>query len=282
MRILFATLFMSLCLVAPLSAEDIDAHPGFKLVVAQLKAHQRFTPEFVNALRPQAEKGDRAAIAALALTYIFDQGIPRDEAESIRWVEKAWQAGDADVVYSVGMMYKNGELYPKDAEKSFLWVKRAMEMGHPDARYFVGFAKERGLGVPVDLPGALKLYQEGAEQLHPLALERLGRFHREGKGVPKDSQLAFRLWMKGAEAGHPLLQSTIGLCYLRQPDSFPNAFPEMAKDDIEAYKWLTLAIEGGFKTSAGMRNIAARRMSVAEIKEAIDKAAAFRPTPAKK
>jgi TPR repeat protein len=282
MRILFATLFMSLCLVAPLSAEDIDAHPGFKLVVSQLKAHQRFTPEFVNALRPQAEKGDRAAIAALALTYIFDQGIPRDEAESIRWVEKAWQAGDADVVYSVGMMYKNGELYPKDAEKSFLWVKRAMEMGHPDARYFVGFAKERGLGVPVDLPGALKLYQEGAEQLHPLALERLGRFHREGKGVPKDSQLAFRLWMKGAEAGHPLLQSTIGLCYLRQPDSFPNAFPEMAKDDIEAYKWLTLAIEGGFKTSAGMRNIAARRMSVAEIKEAIDKAAAFRPTPAKK
>jgi len=41
MRILFATLFMSLCLVAPLSAEDIDDHPGFKLVVAQLKAHQR-------------------------------------------------------------------------------------------------------------------------------------------------------------------------------------------------------------------------------------------------
>jgi hypothetical protein len=31
-----------------------------------------------------------------------------------------------------------------------------------------------------------------------------------------------------------------------------------------------------------MRNIAARRMSVAEIKEAIDKAAAFRPTPGKK
>jgi hypothetical protein len=94
MKNLLAALFMSLFVAAPLAAEEIDDHPGLKLVVAQLKLHQRFTPEFVEMIRPHAEKGDKGATFALALTYIFDKGIARDEAESIRWVEKAWRAGD--------------------------------------------------------------------------------------------------------------------------------------------------------------------------------------------
>jgi TPR repeat protein len=277
MKNLLAALFMSLLVAAPLGAEDIDNHPGFKLAIAQLKVHQRFTPEFVESLRPQAEKGEQGPAFALALTYIFNRGIPRDEAESIRWAEKAWRSGDVLATYTIGMMYKNGELYPKDAVKSFLWVNRAREMGHPDARYFVGYAKEKGLGVPVDIPSALQLYQEGAKLDHPMSLLRLGYLHREGKVVPKDSRLAFSLWMKGAETGNPLLQSTVGLCYLRQPDFFPNAYPEMEKNDVEAYKWLTLSTAGGGVGTAKLREMAETRMSPSEIKEAKEKAAAFRP-----
>jgi TPR repeat protein len=275
MKNLLASLFMSLLVSAPLAAEDIDNHPGFKLVIAQLKLHQRFTPEFVEMIRPQAEKGDQGAMFALALTYIFDRGIPRDETESIRWVEKTWRAGDVQATYTIGMMYKNGELYPKDAVKSFLWVNRAREMGHPDARYFVGYAKEKGLGVPVDIPNALQLYQEGVKMDHPLSLLRLGYLHREGKVVPRDSRLAFSLWMKGAETGNPMLQSTVGLCYLRQPDFFPTAYPEMPKDDVEAYKWLTLAAAAGDSQALKLREMAERRMSSAEIARAKEMAASF-------
>lgn len=277
MRPLLATLSLTLLLTASVLADDIGQHPGLQLAMAQLKVNQRFTPEFVAGLRPEAEKGDKAAIFALALVHILDRGIPKDEAESARWVEKAWRAGDVDVTYTVGMMYKNGELYPKDAGKSFLWISRAMELGHPDARYFVGFAKEKGLGVAMDVPAAVRLYQEGVDQGHPLSLLRMGNLHREGGVVAKDSQLAFRLWLRGAESGDPFLQATVGMCYLRQPEFFPTAYPEMAKNDVEAYVWLTLAAAGGSKGSGNLRTMAEKRMSASEIKEAMDKVAAFRP-----
>lgn len=147
-------------LIAPLAeSADIKDHQGLQMIIVQLQAHQRITPEFIRSVRPQAERGDKGAILAMALAHVFDRGIPRDEVESIRWVEKAWRAGDVDVVYAIGMMYKNGELYPKDAEKSYLWISRAMEMGSADARYFVAFAKEKGLGVAGDIPSALRLYE---------------------------------------------------------------------------------------------------------------------------
>lgn len=279
MRTLLATLGLTLLLTASGHADDIGQHPGLQLAMAQLKVNQRFTPEFVAALRPEAEKGDKAAIFALALVHILDRGVPKDEAESARWVEKAWRAGDVDVTYAVGMMYKNGELYPKDAVKSYLWVSRAMEMGSPDARYFVAFAKEKGLGIAIDSPSALKLYQEGAAQRHPLSLMRMGFLHREGKIVAKSPQLALEYWTKGAETGDPILQTTLGFCYLRQPEFLPTAYPEMPKDDVEAYKWLTLAAAAGNSQALKLREMAERRMSSAEIARAKDMAASFKPSP---
>lgn len=277
MRTLLATLSLTLLLTVSGLADDIGQHPGLQLAMAQLKVNQRFTPEFVAALRPEADKGDKAAIFALALVHIMDRGVPKDEAESARWVEKAWRAGDIDVTYTVGMMYKNGELYPKDAEKSYLWVSRAMEMGNPDARYFVAFAKEKGLGVAVDIPSALRLYEEGAAKGHPLSLMRMGYLHREGKLLPKDSKLAFQYWTKGAETGDPFLQTTLGFCYLLQPEFFPTAYPEMPKDDVEAYKWLTLAAAGGNPQAIKLREMAERRMSPADIDRAKSLAANFKP-----
>ena len=273
LTLLFGLLF------APLAdAADIKDHQGLQLIVAQLKVHQRITPEFIGAIRPQAERGDKGAIFAMALAYVFDRGIPRDEAESVRWVERAWRAGDIDATYTVGMMYKNGELYPKDAEKSYLWISRAMEMGSADARYFVAFAKEKGLGIAVDTPSALRLYQEGATKGHPLSLMRMGYLHREGRLLAKDSQKAFQYWTRGAETGDAYLQTTLGFCYLLQPEFFPTAYPEMPKDDVEAYKWLTLAAAAGNSQALKLREMAERRMSSAEIARAKEMAASFKPS----
>jgi len=277
MRTLLATLGLTLLLTASGHADDIGQHPGLQLAMAQLKVNQRFTPEFVAALRPEAEKGDKAAIFALALVHILDRGVPKDEAESARWVEKAWRAGDVDVTYAVGMMYKNGELYPKDAVKSYLWVSRAMEMGSPDARYFTAFAKEKGLGTSTDTSSALKLYQTGAAEGHPMSLMRMGYLHREGKLLAKDSKLALQYWTQGAATGDPFLQTTLGFCYLLQPEFFPTAYPEMPKDDVEAYKWLTLAAAGGNPQALKLREMAERRMSSADIYRAKSLAASFKP-----
>jgi TPR repeat protein len=278
MKNTFLILLFSL-LFAPLAqGADIKDHQGLQMIIAQLQTHQRITPEFISSIRPQAERGDKGAILAMALAHVFDRGIPPNEAESIRWIEKAWRAGDVDVVYAIGMMYKNGELYPRDAEKSYLWISRAMEMGSPDARYFVALAKEKGLGIAIDSPSALKLYQEGAAQRHPLSLMRMGFLHREGKIVAKSPQLALEYWNKGAETGDPILQTTLGFCYLRQPEFFPTAYPEMPKDDVEAYKWLTLAATAGTSQALKLREMAERRMSSAEIARAKEMAASFKPS----
>lgn len=107
---------------------------------------------------------------------------------------------------------------------------------------------------------------------------RMGHLHREGRLLAKDPQKALLCWTKGAETGDPFLQTTLGFCYLRQPEFFPTAYPEMPKDDIEAYKWLTLAAAAGNSHALKLREMAERRMSPAEIARAKDMAASFKPS----
>ena len=101
----------------------------------------------------------------------------------------------------------------------------------------------------------------------------------QGEGVPRDHAEASRLYLAAAEQGYAGAQNNIGFMY-----GFGEGVP--GRDDVQAYKWLALAVTGYTAKNHERREQAAKdlatvraRMSARQIEEAERLVGAFRPVP---
>ena len=67
----------------------------------------------IAALRAKAEKGDAEAQDDLGVMYYKGQGVPKNDAEAVKWFYKAAEQGNAGAQYDLGVMYDNGRGVPK-------------------------------------------------------------------------------------------------------------------------------------------------------------------------
>lgn len=100
---------------------------------------------------------------------------------------------------------------------------------------------------------------------------RLGLAHIEGKGVVVDEALAAALFRSAAVQRDADGQYQLGLLYIRGAG--------VEKNDIEAYKWLTLAHEHGRGDALAVRDAIAGRMTPAQLQEARGLVRNWRPEP---
>src|SRR5215831_15754248 len=56
-------------------------------------------------LRPLADQGNADAQRALAILFITGRGVPRDDAEAVKWLRKAAAQGDAIAQYLLGQAH---------------------------------------------------------------------------------------------------------------------------------------------------------------------------------
>ena len=68
----------------------------------------------LDTLRQAAEQGNAAAQFSLGLMYADGEGVPKDDAEAVRWYRLAAEQGNAAAQFSLGLMYADGEGVPKD------------------------------------------------------------------------------------------------------------------------------------------------------------------------
>ena len=85
----------------------------------------------------KAEKGDAAAQFALGLMYDVGQGVPKDEAEAVKWYRKAADQGDADAQNNLGFMYGEGNGVVKDEIEGYKWFLLAGAQGDEDAKEMI-------------------------------------------------------------------------------------------------------------------------------------------------
>ena len=72
-------------------------------------------------------------------------------------------------------MYAYGDGMPKDNAEAVKWVRRAAEQGYPQAQVKLGVMYEYGLGVPKDMDEARKWYRKAADQGHAEAQKAFDR-----------------------------------------------------------------------------------------------------------
>lgn len=107
----------------------------------------------------------------------------------------------------------------------------------------------------------------------------LGAMYWSGEGVPRDHTEAAKWYLRAAEKGYARAQNDIGFMY-----GFGEGIPP--RDDVQAYKWLTLAIErytakNQDRLDQAVKDLAtlANRMSPAQIANAERLVRQWKPTP---
>ena len=69
-----------------------------------------------------AEQGYAKAQNNLGLMYAKGQGVPKDEAEAVRWCRKAAEQGNAQAQFNLGVMYGKGLGVPSDDAEAYFWL----------------------------------------------------------------------------------------------------------------------------------------------------------------
>ncbi len=116
-----------------------------------------------------------------------------------------------------------------------IW-RRLADEGDANAQFRVAVLYDLGRGVVQDYSAAVAWYRKAAEQGHANAQHNLASLYEEGLGVEPDYAVAAALvWFRrAAEQGYPASQCSLGVMYATGRG--------LRRDDIQAYKWLTLAM----------------------------------------
>jgi TPR repeat protein len=147
------------------------------------------------------------------------------------------------------------------------------DQGDAEAQFNLGLKYANGEGTAQDYPQAAQWYFKAAEQNHALAQFNLGVLHAKGHGVPRDDAQSAMWFRKAAEQGEAGAQFNLGRSHHRASlGQSPEAALELR---IEAYKWLRLAADQGYRGSDSARSSVILSMTHAEVTEGNNRVTAF-------
>ena len=198
--------------------------------------HQTEEREFVQSRREKAEQGDLSAQFALAYFYHS-----RDNAEALRWFERAAGQGHAEARFWAGKMYADGDGVQKNSEEALRWLRLAAEQGHGSAQARLATMYVEGDGVQKNGEEALRWLRLAAEARVIDALMDLGKMHLKGEGVPQDHAEAERLLSLAAELDPEVQAEVVGDMYAEGRD--------VRQDGEKAAKFYSWNINENLETS---------------------------------
>ena len=156
-------------------------------------------------LRKMAGAGWSCAAVAqynLGLMYANGRGVPKDDAEAVKWLRKAAEKGVDESQYNLGLMYANGRGVPKDDATAVRLYRKAAENGIAGAEYNLGLMYANGRGVPKDDAEAVKWLRKAAEKGVDESQYELGLMYANGRGVPKDDATAYQWYLLAVAQGN--------------------------------------------------------------------------------
>jgi len=218
----------------------------------------------------------RIAIAALAISTLplrpAAQADPAVTRELATARAKA-AAGDAVAQFSLGSLLYYGT---RDTAEAVSWFRKAAAQGVASAEFQMGQLYDFGFGVPQDDRLALDWYRKAAGHGSAAAERSVGDFYSKGRAVTTDPVEAARWYRRAADGDDLRAQYQLGQMYFDGTG--------LTRDYEAAYMWFTLAagqtpLTDNRKQLIEMRNIAAARMTPAQVAAAVRHVEAWKPRP---
>ena len=156
-------------------------------------------------------------------------------------------------------------------------VEAQAERGVADAQFSLGLKFANGKGAALDYAQAAQWYRKAAEQGHALAQLNLGVMYSEGQGMLSDKAQSM-LWIgRAAHLGDAGAQHRLGITHHRA--SLDRSPANASESRIEAYKWLQLSDDQGYRDSDMARGLVVLQMTHAEVADANRRVADFVARP---
>jgi uncharacterized protein len=162
-------------------------------------AANRQMGEALGAYRKAIDKGSTSAMVELGVLHATGAGVPKDDAQARKLLERAADAGNARAIANLAALsHSTGA--PSDPVKTRALLARAADT--PEAQYQLGLMNADGIGGPKDDVAARALFEKAAAQGHSGAQFQMGVFAQSGRGGPRDSDMAKMYYEKAAATGN--------------------------------------------------------------------------------
>jgi hypothetical protein len=168
--------------------------------------------------------------------------------------------GDVRAEYEVARRFSYGLGVPKDAEKAVKWYMQGASKGFAPAQYRLATYYERGRGVEKNLGRAKVWYQRAAMLGNIKAMHNLAVISTALDKEDTNYKAAI-YWFKQA-ANRNLADSQFNLAILYQNGV------GLSKDNIEAYKWFSLAARQGDVDAASRRDTLEKKLKKEDLLKA--------------
>ncbi|SKA90726.1 Sel1 repeat-containing protein [Prosthecobacter debontii] len=150
-------------------------------------------------LRAWAEKGDADSQFELGLRLLTGEGITKNEAEGVKWMEQAAAQKHLRAQFVMGSLYEDGVGVKKDEAKAFEWYRKSAESGFAPGQHAVAMAYDLGRGVKLDPVKATEWLEKAAEQNHAPAQTALAAKYERGVGASKNPSKAALFYLRAAQ-----------------------------------------------------------------------------------
>lgn len=214
------------------------------------------TPLTFEALKVRAGAGVASAQSELGVKYYKADGVLQDYKLAYFWLSKAAKQNDANAQFLLGFMYLIDSGLPPDKALAAEWFLKSSKQGNSDAQLLLSNLYLVGQGVPEDEEQGKMWLASSAKQGNSSAQYTLGQIYYD----EHDYSLAKTWFKKSAVQGDKLAQTMLGEMFLRGQGG--------PTDYQQAYKWLSLAANRGYKRAIKRRTEIELEMSVAQIDEA--------------
>ncbi|NJL18211.1 MAG: sel1 repeat family protein [Nitrospira sp.] len=110
------------------------------------------------------------------------------------------EQGTAEEQYNLGVQYENA--LPRDHREAVRWYRMAAMQRHAGAFYRLCALSDMGRGIPQDYQEALRWCRLAADHRHGAAMFLIATYYEKARGVPKDVVQAYQWYNLAASNGH--------------------------------------------------------------------------------
>jgi localization factor PodJL len=163
----------------------------------------------LDRLTQLANSGNPKAETIVGLRYLEGNGVPVNEAESAKWLERAATHGQAVAQYRLGTLFERGRGVPADGAKALHWYQAAAQAGNRKAMHNLAVAYAQGTGVPKDFAEAARWFSKAAALGLADSQFNLAVLYERGLGVPQSLLDAYKWYAIAASQGDAESKSRI-------------------------------------------------------------------------
>lgn len=164
-------------------------------------------------LRAWANDGDADSQFELGLRLLTGEGVPKNEAEGVKWMEKAAAQKHLRAQFVMGSLYEDGVGVGRDPAKAFEWYRKSAQNGFATAQHAVAMAYDLGLGVEKDPVKGTEWLQKAADQNHAPSQTALAAKYERGVGTDQNPAKAALLYLRAAQQDYVPAMSRLASLY---------------------------------------------------------------------